>query len=109
MRITIKEPSVWWHWPFYLSSVALFVVFLAVCGAVSTPYLAMYPEHAPHRYDRGTPRQREIIKRYRRKLSRAPLLVRVSRGAIGVIRVMIDVVRLPFAYLRNSTYALFSP
>ena len=100
--MVIKEPSAWWQWPLYLVYVALFIAFLAMACVVSGPYLAMYPEHAPHRYDRGTMREREIIERYRRRLSRTPIVVRIARGGVAVIK-------LPFDYVRYLVFEVFNP
>jgi hypothetical protein len=95
---TMSYPTARWQWPPYLVSVAIWLAWVAVLGLLSVPYLAMYPEHGPHRYDHGSERQREVIRRYRQRLSRTPTYVRVWRGTAAVGT-------LPFYMLR----ALFIP
>ena len=100
--IVVNEPTAWWHWPPYLVAVVLFILFLGLTAVLSVPYLAMFPEHAPHRYDRGTDQQRKIIERYRRRLAKTPALVRIAQGVVAVVK-------LPFMYLRYLFREVLNP
>lgn len=72
-----------------LWAIVLAPLTIAVLGIVvlfSIPYFAIYPDHHPHAYDRGTKKQRETIRRYRNLVSRVPFWRRCGHAFLLLLK-----------------------
>lgn len=80
------RPIAWWEWPLVP---VVWVGFTVVFGSIvmlSIPYFTVFPDHHPHPYDRGSSRQREIIRLYRESANRVPLWRRFGHALAILFR-----------------------
>ena len=66
------SPITWLESVWAIVLAPLTITALGITVLLSIPYFAIYPDHHPHAYDRGTSKQRETIRRYRKLVSRVP-------------------------------------
>src|SRR5260370_40802733 len=86
MSISAKELRgvPWYLWPlvsFALLAALIAVIPLAVLACLSIPYFSIYPDRHRHVYDEnGSPRQRELLARWRACYNRLSFRQRVARA-----------------------------
>ena len=74
------RPLSWLEWPFMPVVVVLVFNLLSVLSLLAIPVYSLYPEYQAHGYDSGTPRQQELMRRYRRFTSRVSFWRRFGRA-----------------------------
>jgi hypothetical protein len=66
--------------PLVLPVVVLIALPLGILALLSMPYYALYPDRHPHLYDfDATPRQRELLARWRAKFAKLGFFGRIKR------------------------------
>ena len=80
------QPSRWPPWYLWLLVPIVFPIALVIMGPLallallSVPYFRVFPDHHAHLYDfNGTPRQREMLMRWRASYSRLGFAGRLAR------------------------------
>lgn len=86
MRIPIirfgsdETPIAWWEWLFAPLVYAALLAMALPVAAVSIALAVLYPERHYNKLDRGTPREQELVRRYRRFASQVSVWRRAWRA-----------------------------
>jgi hypothetical protein len=79
-----ESPIKWWEWlfapPLYVLLLAVLLPVALTYCLVAIPHAIIYPERRFHLYDMGTPRQVELMRRYRLRAGRLRLWRRLGRA-----------------------------
>ena len=92
--IADRKRIAWYEWPFLplvlfaLPVVLAIFVILGILAAISIPYFSVYPDRHLHPYDLcdATPRQRELIAKWRHKYRSLGLWRRFKRALLTSLR-----------------------
>jgi hypothetical protein len=72
----------WYQWllvPFALPAALVVILPLGALALLAIPYYAVFPDHHPHVVDfGGSPRQRELLARWRRRNQQLGIIGRIA-------------------------------